>query len=59
MNGELYGDGLVSLDEGSLESTDNGKQDQNCNICEWVFIISFYIFNRPCKQRGVISLTGV
>lgn len=35
MNGDLYGGGLVSLgDEGSLESTDNGKQEQNCKICE-------------------------
>ena len=34
INGELYGDGLVSLDEGSLESKDSGKQEQNCKICE-------------------------
>lgn len=35
LNGELFGDGLGSLgDEGSLESPDSGKQEQNCNICE-------------------------
>lgn len=35
LNGDLYGDGLVSLaEEGSLEPADNGKQEQNCNICE-------------------------
>lgn len=39
INGELFGDGLVSLgDEGSLESTDTGKQEQNCKLCEWVLI---------------------
>lgn len=35
INGDIYGDGLVSLGEdGSLESPDNGKQEQNCKICE-------------------------
>lgn len=47
INGELYGDGLVSLgDEGSLESTENGSQEQNCKICD----------NKLCSPRVLSCL---
>ncbi|XP_013185702.2 brain tumor protein [Amyelois transitella] len=64
MNGELYGDGLVSLgDEGSLESTDSGKQEQNCNICDNKLcsprvLSCLHVFCEACIDKLMVNEAG-
>lgn len=64
INGELYGDGLVSLgDEGSLESIDNGKQEQNCKICEDKLcsprvLSCLHVFCEACIDKLMVNEAG-
>ncbi|GBP65514.1 Brain tumor protein [Eumeta japonica] len=64
INGELYGDGLVSLgDEGSLESNDNGKQEQNCNICDNKLcsprvLSCLHVFCEACIDKLMVNEAG-
>ncbi|XP_037967729.1 brain tumor protein isoform X2 [Plutella xylostella] len=64
MNGELFGDGLVSLgDEGSLESPDNGKQEQNCNICDNKLcsprvLSCLHVFCEACIDKLMVNEAG-
>ncbi|XP_023938909.2 brain tumor protein [Bicyclus anynana] len=64
INGELYGDGLVSLgDEGSLESTDNGKQEQNCKICDNKLcsprvLSCLHVFCEACIDKLMVNEAG-
>ncbi|CAH1635234.1 unnamed protein product [Spodoptera littoralis] len=64
MNGDLYGGGLVSLgDEGSLESTDNGKQEQNCKICDNKLcsprvLSCLHVFCEACIDKLMVNEAG-
>ncbi|KAI5641114.1 NHL repeat domain-containing protein [Phthorimaea operculella] len=63
MNGELYGDGLVSLDEGSLESSDNGKLEQNCKICDNKLcsprvLSCLHVFCEACIDKLMVNEAG-
>lgn len=64
MNGDLYGDGLLSLgDEGSLEPTDSGNQDQNCKICENKLcsprvLSCLHVFCEACIDKLMVNEAG-
>ncbi|CAK1551848.1 unnamed protein product [Leptosia nina] len=64
LNGDLYGDGLVSLgDEGSLESTDNGKQEQSCKICDNKLcsprvLSCLHVFCEACIDKLMVNEAG-
>ncbi|XP_026326346.1 brain tumor protein isoform X2 [Hyposmocoma kahamanoa] len=63
INGELYGDGLVSLDEGSLESNDNGKQEQSCKICDDKLcsprvLSCLHVFCEACIDKLMVNEAG-
>ncbi|CAH2238748.1 brain tumor protein-like isoform X2 [Pararge aegeria] len=64
LNGELFGDGLVSLgDEGSLESTDSGKQEQNCKICDNKLcsprvLSCLHVFCEACIDKLMVNEAG-
>ncbi|VVD06072.1 brain tumor protein [Leptidea sinapis] len=64
MNGELYGDSLVSLaDEGSLEPSDNGKQEQNCKLCENKLysprvLSCLHVFCEACIDKLMVNEAG-
>ncbi|KAJ2950578.1 hypothetical protein O0L34_g8826 [Tuta absoluta] len=63
INGELYGDGLVSLDEGSLESSNNGKLEQNCKICDNKLcsprvLSCLHVFCEACIDKLMVNEAG-
>ncbi|XP_041972621.1 brain tumor protein [Aricia agestis] len=64
LNGELYGDGLLTLgDEGSLESSENGNQDQNCKICDNKLcsprvLSCLHVFCEACIDKLMVNEAG-
>ncbi|XP_063374623.1 B-box type zinc finger protein ncl-1-like [Cydia amplana] len=64
LNGDLYGDGLVILpEEGSLEPTDNGNQEQNCNICDNKLcsprvLSCLHVFCEACIDKLMVNEAG-
>ncbi|XP_013175271.1 PREDICTED: B-box type zinc finger protein ncl-1-like [Papilio xuthus] len=64
INGDIYGDGLVSLGEdGSLESPDNGKQEQNCKICDNKLcsprvLSCLHVFCEACIDKLMVNEAG-
>ncbi|CAK1578425.1 unnamed protein product [Parnassius mnemosyne] len=64
INGDLYGDGLVSLGgEGSLEPTENGKQEQNCKICDNKLcsprvLSCLHVFCEACIDKLMVNEAG-
>ncbi|KAL4714411.1 hypothetical protein ACJJTC_017706 [Scirpophaga incertulas] len=66
LNGELFGDGLISLvDEGSLElePTDNGNQEQNCKncddkLCSPRVLSCLHVFCEACIDKLMVNEAG-